>query len=31
MFAKRPHVLGVTLSHLVGGAFVFFILGINLP
>jgi len=31
MFAKRPHVLGVTLSHLVAGAFVFFILGINLP
>lgn len=31
MYAKKPHVLGVTVSHVVMGAFVFFVLGLNLP
>jgi len=30
MYTKRPHVLGVTLSHIVLGAFVFFVLGTNM-
>jgi CRP-like cAMP-binding protein len=31
LYAKRPHVLGVTLSHVVTGSYVFFVLGTNLP
>lgn len=31
LYAKRPNVLGVTLSHVVTGVFVFFVLGTNLP
>ena len=31
MYARRPHILGVTLSHVAMGAFVFFVLGTNLP
>lgn len=31
VYARRPHVIGVTISHVVLGAFVFFVLGTNLP
>ncbi len=31
LYAKRPHVLGVTLSHVVTGSYVFFVLGTSLP
>lgn len=31
LYAKRPHVLGVTISHVVTGSYVFFVLGTNLP
>ncbi len=31
LYAKRPHLLGVTLSHVVTGCFVFFVLGTSLP
>jgi CRP-like cAMP-binding protein len=31
MFSRRPHLLGVALSHFFVGGFVFFVLGISLP
>ncbi len=30
LFARRPNILGVTLSHIVVGGFVFFIMGVNI-